>query len=898
MGKDGIQRPLNRADRSEKHSSLRDDVKVLGVLLGESIRNFEGETVYQHVENIRAQSKAARQGPENSSDGLNNILSSLSTTEALSITRAFSQFLNLANIAEQHHRVRRRREYQRDVLARPQRGSFEYVFTKLMSEGVSPEKIFETVSQLQLEFVFTAHPTEITRRTLLQKQHRIAQALSERDRSDLTPLERVDLEANLKREISASWLTDEILRKKPTPVEEVKGGLLIFEQSLWDTLPSFFRALNSALKKCSKREIDHVPLSFGSWMGGDRDGNPSVTADVTLKSVVAARWTAADLYYRDVDDLKANLSFSKCSQEMLDHVGQDVVEPYRHVLGTLRSKIKIARLQLGLLLENKIPWTKEIKAEAFLSTAQLLEPLELCERSLQSCGAVEISEGKLRDLIWRVKCFGSSLVRLDLRQEATSLAESCNEVTEKLGLGRYIEWSEEQRVEFLLKSLKNKESLIDLGFYRNSSDENLKSFCMCSELGAESLGAFVISMAQNPSDILLVEFLKKEVGINNFLRTVPLFERLKDLESSAATMSKLFSIPEYLARISFKQEIMIGYSDSTKDSGRLSSAWALYRAQEGLVDLCNQFKVNLTVFHGRGGTVGRGGGPTYLALLSQPPGAVNKSLRVTEQGEMIQSKFGIKEIAQRTLELYLSGTLLAILSKYGSVQDSWRELMQELADDSYSVFKSRIRESAEFRDYFREVSPEVELSSLNIGSRPTHRKKNGGLETLRAIPWIFAWTQNRLMLSSWFGVGEALTKAIANGRLNQLQEMYKSWPFFQSTIELIEMVLAKADLEIYSVYEDKLLSPKLKPIGEFFRKSFQDSVGSILQITSHKILLEDNSVLRRSINVRNPYVDPLNLMQVEILKRLRAAGAGQHQELQDILLATFNGIAAGMRNTG
>lgn len=423
----------------------------------------------------------------------------------------------------------------------------------------------------------------------------------------------------------------------------------------------------------------------------------------------------------------------------------------------------------------------------------------------------------------------------------------------------------------------------------------LDTFAMAAKIGDESLGAYVISMSEYPSDVLAVELLKKEFGIKNGLRVVPLFERIDDLNRAESVIADLLKIDWYRNHIQGKQEVMIGYSDSAKDGGLLTAAWSLYKTQENLAKLCKKENIKLTLFHGRGGTVGRGGGPTYQAIHSQPPGSIDGKIRVTEQGEMIQAKFGIPGIALRTLELYTSATLKATLLPPSAPKAEWRSLMEELANTACLVYRE-VLSHKDFIAYFRAATPEIELGTLKIGSRPARRRVDGGIKSLRAIPWIFAWTQTRLMLPSWLGVGDALNKIIQQGREAELITMYNEWPFFKTTIDLLEMVLAKAEPAIAAQYDEALVAEELKALGADLRNRFDETVKVILKIVGHQKLLESNSVLRRSIDVRNPYVDPINLVQIEILRRLRANATDS--TLQDALLVTFNGVAAGMRNTG
>ncbi|MBK7996053.1 MAG: phosphoenolpyruvate carboxylase [Blastocatellia bacterium] len=878
---------------SDPHLALREDVKLLGELLGETLKTQVGEEFFQAVENVRVLSKTAREADSDSFNKLTEILTKLPTEQALLMARAFSHFLNLANIAEQHHRVRRRNQYLLNPDSKAQRASNTEIFQTLLDGGISQEQIYSAICSQQVEMVLTAHPTEVMRRTLIQKYNQVAATLQQRDRRDLTLDEQNSVFETLKREIVAIWQTDEIRRRQPSPLDEARRGFVVMEQILWDTVPKFLRSLDKDLKKFTGRNlpIDIALISFGSWMGGDRDGNPNVTAEITWQTCILARWQAANLYFQELNALYYELSMNKCSDELRDKVGNSY-EPYRVIIGNLRKRMTKTIKYLEEVFAGNNPSNDEVFQYSF----ELSEPLHLCYRSLVETNSSVIANGRLLDLIRRLACFGLTLVKLDLRQESTRHKEALNEITEYLSLGSYSNWSEKERQEFLIKELNNRRPLIAHNFEASQEvKEVLDTFAMAAKIGDESLGAYVISMSEYPSDVLAVELLKKEFAITKGLRVVPLFERIDDLNRAESVIADLLKIDWYHSHIQGKQEVMIGYSDSAKDGGLLTAAWSLYKTQENLAKLCKKENVKLTLFHGRGGTVGRGGGPTYQAIHSQPPGSIDGKIRVTEQGEMIQAKFGIPGIALRTLELYTSATLKATLLPPSAPKAEWRSLMEELANIACLVYRE-VLSHKDFIAYFRAATPEIELGTLKIGSRPARRRVDGGIKSLRAIPWIFAWTQTRLMLPSWLGVGDALNKIIQQGREAELVTMYNEWPFFKTTIDLLEMVLAKAEPAIAAQYDEALVPEELKSLGADLRNRFDETVKVILKIVGHQKLLESNSVLRRSIDVRNPYVDPINLVQVEILRRLRANA--EDSTLQDALLVTFNGVAAGMRNTG
>lgn len=876
--------------RSDPRAPLRDDVRTLGAILGDVLRQIEGDDLFESVEAVRRLSKEGEDF-----DQLARLLLESSIDRAKTIARGFAHFLNLANIAEQHHRVRRRRDYLRDPESEAQRGSFLDTFQKLVGRGIDPGAIHGVVSKLSIELVLTAHPTEILRRTFLQRNRKIADLLAKRDRRELTIPERMELEEDLRREVLAQWGTEEVRRERPSPIYEARGGLLVFEQSLWNAVPRFLRSLDHALIEVTGKglPLEVAPIRFGSWMGGDRDGNPNVTADVTWRTCLRARWIACDLYLREIRALREELSLHTCSEELRALSGPDH-EPYRAILKRLDERMTTALESIEHdLLSNRFVMSPGSRIEA----RELQDVLLTCRRSLIDTGNETIARGRLDDLLRRLASFGMTLVRLDLRQESSVHTDTLDHITRSLGLGSYREWSEEERISFLEKELAGRRPLIprDLEAPETVRD-TLETFDVIRSIPRDSLGAYVISMANQASDVLAVELLMKEAGVGEPLRVVPLLETVDDLRRAGEIIDALLRSRAERSHVEKRIEIMLGYSDSAKDGGRLAANWSLYRAQEDLVETCHRHGVALTLFHGRGGTIGRGGGPTYTAIQAQPPGSIDGTLRVTEQGEMIQAKFGVEEIALRTLETYTTATTEATIDPGQPPPAEWREAMDELAEISRSSYRRMVYETPEFVRYFRACTPEPELGDLNIGSRPARRRSGTGVETLRAIPWVFAWTQTRLMLPAWLGLGEALETFRENGRGPELEAMYREWTFFRSTLDLVEMVLAKAAPHIAREYERRLVPEELREIGADIRSRLQDTIREVLSVTGRSELLESNPVLRRSIEVRNPYVDPINLVQIEILRRLRERP--DDPRLFEAFFVTANGIAAGMQNTG
>jgi phosphoenolpyruvate carboxylase len=878
---------------SDPHLPLRDDIQRLGRLLGERLRITEGDALFETVERVRALSKDAH-GPagDRAFEELAAYLDEQPIARALPVARAFSQFLNLANIAEQHHRIRRRRDYQKNPQAGPQRGSFDEAFARLIAQGVAPERLHAAVSDMRVELVFTAHPTEIMRRSLIQSHARVADLLAADDRTDLTPSERVAIEDALRREVAILWSTSEVRAERPSPLDEVRWGLAVIDQRLWYAVPDTLRALDAALERHTGLRLPDSaqPVRFGSWIGGDRDGNPNVTPEVTRRATLMARWVAADLLLRDVRRLATELSLQHGTPELHEAAGS-ATEPYRAVLRQLRRRLALTRERAEAALESgatRIEATPLGGVRPLVDPAELLEVLDACRRSLVGTRNEIVADGRLLDIIRRVRVFGLALVPLDIRQEARVHAET---IEESSG-GGYRRLDEEGRQRWLVERLG--------GEVREQGTTADELFRTMASLHRDSLGAYVITMASEPSDVLAVEYLQRIAGIATPLRVVPLFETAGDLQRAGRTLDTLFRVPWYRARVAAngdRQEVMVGYSDSSKDAGRFAAAWDLYQAQEAIVSACRAHGVRLTLFHGRGGSVGRGGGPTHLAIQSQPAGSIDGTLRVTEQGEMLQAKFGLVGIAARTLEVYVTSALEATVAPRPEPLREHRDEMQRLADRSREAFRELIGR-VEFKEYFRAATPERELDLTNIGSRPARRAGTpAGLDGLRAIPWQFAWTQTRLLLSSWLGVEDAFTPSAPPRDRDMWRRMYSDWPFFRSTVDLIEMVLAKADRRIAGEYDRRLVPARLQPIGEDLRGRLDAAIAAVLEVTGHHTLLEDNRVLRRSIAVRNPYVDPINLVQIELLLRLRADDTRQ-EDLERAFVATVNGISAGMRNTG
>ncbi|CAM8901216.1 hypothetical protein QQ045_010634 [Rhodiola kirilowii] len=921
---------------------------ILQALHGEDLK----ETVQECYE-LSAEYESSRD-PEKLEE-LGNVLTSLDAGDSIVVAKSFSHMLNLANLAEEvqiayRRRIKLKKGDFADEASATTESDIEETIRKLVRMGKTSEQVFDALKNQTVDLVFTAHPTQSVRRSLLQKHGRIRNCLTQFYAKDITTDDKKELDEALQREIQAAFRTDEIRRTAPTPQDEMRAGMSYFHETIWKGVPKFLRRVDTALKNVgiNERVPYNAPLiQFSSWMGGDRDGNPRVTPEVTRDVCLLARMMAANLYFSQIEDLMFELSMWRCNDELRVRAHElhksakrdskhyiefwkqvPPSEPYRVVLSDVRDKLYSTREHARQLLSNGV---SDVPEElTFTHVDQFLEPLELCYRSLCACGDRPIADGSLLDFLRQVSTFGLSLVRLDIRQESERHTDVLDSITNHLGIGSYREWSEEKRQEWLLSELKGKRPLFgpDLPKTEETADV-LGTFDVIAELPSDNFGAYIISMATSPSDVLAVELLQRECHVKHPLRVVPLFEKLADLEAAPAAMARLFSIDWYKNRIDGKQEVMIGYSDSGKDAGRLSAAWQLYKAQEDLVKVAKEFGVKLTMFHGRGGTVGRGGGPTHLAILSQPPDTIHGSLRVTVQGEVIEQSFGEEHLCFRTLQRYTAATLEHSMCPPTSPEPEWRALLDEMAVTATKEYRSIVFQEPRFVEYFRLATPELEYGRMNIGSRPSKRKPSGGIESLRAIPWIFAWTQTRFHLPVWLGFRAAFKDVIEKDIKNllMLQEMYKKWPFFRVTIDLVEMVFAKGDPGIAALYDKLLVSEDLWPFGEQLRNNYNETKNFLLQVAGHKDLLEGDPYLRQRLRLRDSYITTLNVCQAYTLKRIRDPNylvkvrphlskeimesnkpaaelvklnptSEYAPGLEDTLILTMKGIAAGMQNTG
>nr|WHW29808.1 putative phosphoenolpyruvate carboxylase [uncultured bacterium] len=869
-------------------SSLRQNVSMLGHILGQTIAEASGSEFLEKIELIRKISKSACSGVVEDIQRLRDVLDDLQQEELLPVARAFGQFLNLANISDQHHILAREMDSEFSATQALSRN-----FEKLLEQGKSVDYVGQAVQDLSIELVLTAHPTEITRRSLIHKHGEIDACLALLELKDLTRREREVTEERLRELIAQIWHTNDFRSTRPTPVDEARWGFAVVENSLWQAVPEFLRRLDKTMQDNLDRslELNARPVKFTIWMGGDRDGNPNVTAPVTDEVLLLSRWQAAHLYLKDIVELIEEVSMAVCDDNIRRQAG-DAPEPYRAVLRSLRDRLRTTLSALSARLDDS---SSDLSA-AIADESELWQPLHDCYQSLCANGMSRIANGKLLDMLRRVRCFGVHLVSLDIRQDSDRHAAVWGELTRHLGLGDYEQWNEEEKQAFLLAELASKRPLIPRKWQPSADVQEVLDTCrVIASQPLQAFGCYIISMARQPSDILAVELLLKTACVEGRLQVVPLFETLDDLNRSESVVQQILSMPDYRRHLDGRMMVMIGYSDSAKDAGVLAASWAQYQAQESLLRVCDEAGIELTLFHGRGGSIGRGGAPAHAALLSQPPGSLKNGLRVTEQGEMIRTKLGLQGLATKTLALYTSAILEANLAEPPVPNQAWRDLMDDLSDKSCKHYRALVRDNEDFVAYFRQATPEQELSKLPLGSRPARRKAGGGISSLRAIPWIFAWTQNRLMLPAWLGAGQAFAEIENEDQRQLLRDMVAQWPFFATRLSMLEMVYAKADSSLSEFYDQRLVEEKYTYIGKHLRTQLVKDTETILTLLGIENLLDDQLAVRESIGLRRIYTDPLNLLQAELLDRYRKQA---DEATEQAVMITIAGVAAGMRNTG
>jgi phosphoenolpyruvate carboxylase len=920
---------LDPIEPTEKDAPLRYDIRLLGRILGDTVRAQEGDAVFELVEHIRRTGvQFHRNADETARQELQKIMSGLPTDRALRIIRAFGYFSHLANIAEDQHHIRRTRAYAK-AEAPPRPGTMAYALSRARQARFSRQQLQDFFDRALCSPVLTAHPTEIRRKSSIDREMEIARLLDERDRVEFTPEELAANRRALRRNVLTLWQTSLVRGTRLRVIDEVANGLSYYDYTFLRALPLFYADLERLLGATDAAWQDmKVPsfLRMGSWIGGDRDGNPFVTADVTRQTLTMQSERAVRFYLEEVHQLGGELSLDgrivgvssglrALAERSPDRAVERQDEPYRRAIVGMYARLAATAWALDKLEASHPPVGP---APAYDSVDDFKADLDTIFDSLSENGAAPLARGRLRALRRAVDVFGFHLASLDLRQNSDVHERVMTELVEAAGLGDYRALDEPGRVALLVRELGNMRPLSSAHLsYGEETANELAMLAVAADAhrryGPRSMPNYVISKADSVSDILEVAVLLKEVGLLRprtktgdgrlDVDIVPLFETIGDLQHCGPIMDGLFALPAYrrlLASRGNVQEVMLGYSDSNKDGGYLTSTWELYKAELTLVELFRRHEVGLRLFHGRGGSVGRGGGPSFEAILAQPSGAVQGQIRVTEQGEVIGGKYSNAEVGRRNLETLAAATFEAsLLQTERPVPQAWRAIMEELSANAFRAYRALVYETEGFNTYFRESTVLDEIASLNIGSRPASRSRKQGIEDLRAIPWVFSWAQCRVMLPGWYGFGTAVKTWLAAhpDGLATLQTMHADWPFFRTALSNMDMVLSKSDMAIASRYAELVTDADLgKRIFDRVRQEWQASVDAVLAIMRQQTLLETNPLLARSIRNRFPYIDPLNHVQIELLRRHRA-GDTAPEVVQGIHLS-INGIAAGLRNSG
>ena len=881
---------------------LREDIRLLGTFLGRVIRDQEGLTFYKIVERLRLLSKNTLLDKNKSKVFLkvSKEVKKLKPKDIFRVTRSFSHILNLMNLAESLDASRKLNEYENPYFKNKNQNIFiEDIIKNLFKDrNISNKKIYEQATKLDIGIVLTAHPTEVKRRTLIQKYANLIELMEQRHLYKKYPSKILEIDRKIYTEITVIWKTDELKRSKPSPLDEAKWGLAVIEDSLWDTIPKVYKRLNDIFRKNLGKDLPrgYSPIQFGSWMGGDRDGNPNVTADITKKVILFSRWQAAKLYEKELTKLIQDLSMKECSPKIKKITGNSF-EPYRVYLRPIRDKIRLTYQ----LIEKHLNNNKSLNEKKLLKDKnEILKPLREVRESLNLNRGQHIANADLLDLIRRVRCFGINLARLDIRQESTRHQKLIADVLDKKYKINFSSLSESKKINLLNLLIKQKKYFINnLKIKHKDNKEVWNTFKQISKEPEQCMGAYVISMTSKASDILSVYFLQKQAETKNLLRVVPLFETLDDLKNAKSVMENIFKLSWYRKLINHKQEVMIGYSDSSKDAGKLSASWHQYKLQEELRNLAKKYKIDLVFFHGRGGSAGRGGGPIQATLKSQPANTVNGKIRITDQGEVIQQKYGYKPLAEYNLCSYIGAVMDASLNPPPKSKKNWRELIEKMSEIATSAYRKNLNHSEDFIRYFKTVTPHKSLGKLAIGSRPTKRKNVDNIQSLRAIPWVFAWTQIRLMLPAWLGTTEALRYGSIKKFSKTLTDMEKNWPYFVSTMDILDMVITKVDPEISIIYENNLADSALKRIGKKLRFQFDALVKLHNKITPKEVFKERKE-FRKALFIRNNYTETLNILQANIMNKINNNKYKKLDKkfLDDALMTSIAGISAAMKNTG
>jgi len=915
------------ADISSKDLPLREDVRLLGRILGDTLREQEGEETFQLVESVRrAAVRFRRTQDERDGEALEQMLDALSHSETLSVVRAFSYFSQLSNIAEDLHHNRRHRAHLKAGSA-PKDGSLQLALERLEEKKIDKKTLQSFLNSALVSPVLTAHPTEVHRKSILDCQLIISSLLSNRDRVEMTPEDLAENEEALHRFVLILWQTRMLRTAKLTVRDEIRNGLEYYRYTFLSEIPKLYAGLEKQLESRFDKDIKVPPLlRVGSWIGGDRDGNPFVTHDVMSDAVQFHSALALEHYLNETHILGTRLSLTdrlvevtpalrKLSDASPDKSAARADEPYRRALILIYSRLAATAKHLGHDLSHLPPVDKH--AQPYATSQEFIADLDVMIDSLFRHGAVYLARGRLANLRRAAEVFGFYLAPLDMRQHSAIIEQTVSELfSHSSGRANYADLDETTKRGVLLDALQaGKVLLTDIERYSAVPQSELRIMQAAAEIhrrfGPGALPNHIISKTDAVSDMLELALMLQQVGLLEgsdqlHVNIIPLFETIEDLRGCGVIMDALFSIPWYrqlLASRGNTQEVMLGYSDSNKDGGYLTANWELYKAELELVKVFEKYGIELRLFHGRGGTVGRGGGPSYEAILAQPPGSVNGQIRITEQGEVIASKYSNPEIGRRNLETLVAATMEAtMLHQHGadSAMPEYHRIMEILSQDAFAAYRKLVYETPGFTDYFFTATPIREIAELNIGSRPSSRKASDRIEDLRAIPWVFSWGLNRVMLPGWFGYGSAVKQFIereGDAGLKQLQAMYKNWAFFRGLMSNMDMVLSKTDMGIASRYAELVQDVELRErIFGAIEGEWDSTVKMLFAVTGNSTLLQDNPAFARSLLTRSPYIDPLNHLQVALLQRHRAGD--NDEKVKRAIHLTINGIATGLRNSG
>ena len=910
---------------SSKDAPLRDDIRLLGRILGDTLREQEGEATYSLIESIRRAAVGFRKThDERDGEKLEQMLDTLSPEETLLVVRAFSYFSQLSNIAEDLHHNRRRRAHLK-AGSKPQEGSLQRVLLNADAQKVAQTAMQAFFDKALISPVLTAHPTEVQRKSILNCQLIISSLLADRDRLDMTPEELEENEETLHRFILILWSTRMLRTTKLSVQDEVNNGLSFYDYTFLREIPKLYGDIEKKLEKHFGQPFD-LPsfLRVGSWIGGDRDGNPFVTHEVMLDAAQRHSATALNYYMAETNLLSARFSLSSrlvdISPELAafaaaspDEAESRADEPYRRALIAIYARLVATNEHLGHRVSHLHPVSKTVMP--YTGAAEFIAELDIVIHSLERHGAFYLSRGRMRELRRAAEVFGFHLAPLDMRQHSGVHEQVTGELLAKAGLADYAQQDENARRRTLLDALQQGKFLSpELDDFSPAARSELLLMRTAAEIhrrfGAAALPNYIISKTDAVSDLLEVALMLQQSGLlqgNDLqLNIIPLFETIEDLRGCGVIMDELFALPYYRELLRGRgntQEVMLGYSDSNKDGGYLTANWELYKAELELVRVFEKHGIELRLFHGRGGTVGRGGGPSFQAILAQPPGSVNAQIRITEQGEVISSKYSDPEIGRRNLEILVAATMEAtLLHPHGddSAMPEFHRIMEAMSLDAFAAYRQLVYETPGFTEFFFAATPIREIAELNIGSRPSSRKATDRIEDLRAIPWVFSWGLNRALLPGWFGFGSAAKQFIAregHAGLKQLQAMNQQWAFFRGLLSNMDMVLSKTDLGIASRYAELVPDEALRErVFGAIEAEWQTTLDMLFKITGAKHLLQSNPTLARSLTTRTPYIDPLNHLQVSLLHRHR--NGDDDEKVKRAIHLTINGIAAGLRNSG